>query len=51
MVDKEKKVVVIGGGLAGLAATMKLAELGCYVDLVSLTQVKRFPFSMCSRGN
>ena len=32
----EPRVLVIGGGLAGLAATMRLAELGIGVDLVSL---------------
>ncbi|MEZ6105510.1 MAG: FAD-dependent oxidoreductase [Pirellulaceae bacterium] len=32
----QKRVVVVGGGLAGLAATMKLAELGIAVDMISL---------------
>lgn len=45
----EQKVVVIGGGLAGLAATMKLAELGVKVDLLSLTPVKR-SHSVCAQG-
>ncbi|MFM8213839.1 MAG: FAD-binding protein, partial [Pirellula sp.] len=35
------RVLVVGGGLAGLSATMKLAELGIPVDLLSLTPVKR----------
>jgi len=43
------KVVVIGGGLAGLAATMKLAELGTQVDMISLTPVKR-SHSVCAQG-
>jgi len=43
------KVVVIGGGLAGLAATMKLAELGTHVDMISLTPVKR-SHSVCAQG-
>lgn len=43
------RVVVIGGGLAGLAATMKLAELGVGVDLISLTPVKR-SHSVCAQG-
>jgi len=30
----QPSVLVIGGGLAGLAATMRLAELGVHVDLV-----------------
>ncbi len=45
----EKRVVVIGGGLAGLASTMKLAELGVKVDLISLTPVKR-SHSVCAQG-
>lgn len=45
----EQKVVVIGGGLAGLAVTMKLAELGVKVDLLSLTPVKR-SHSVCAQG-
>ncbi|WP_164101628.1 succinate dehydrogenase flavoprotein subunit [Candidatus Laterigemmans baculatus] len=45
----DHRVVVIGGGLAGLAATMKLTELGVSVDLVSLTPVKR-SHSVCAQG-
>lgn len=45
----EKKVIVIGGGLAGLATTMKLAEHGCRVQLVSVTKVKR-SHSVCAQG-
>jgi succinate dehydrogenase / fumarate reductase flavoprotein subunit len=44
-----QRVVVIGGGLAGLASTMKLAELGVEVDLISLTPVKR-SHSVCAQG-
>lgn len=47
--SNEKKVVVIGGGLAGLSATMKLAEQGCRVQLVSVTKVKR-SHSVCAQG-
>jgi succinate dehydrogenase / fumarate reductase flavoprotein subunit len=43
------RVLVIGGGLAGLAATMRLAELGIDVDLVSLVPVKR-SHSVCAQG-
>jgi len=43
------RVAVVGGGLAGLAATMKLAELGAQVDLLSLTPVKR-SHSCCAQG-
>lgn len=46
---KPARVVVIGGGLAGLASTMKLAELGATVDLISLTPVKR-SHSVCAQG-
>jgi succinate dehydrogenase / fumarate reductase flavoprotein subunit len=44
-----RRVVVVGGGLAGLSATMKLAELAVDVDLVSLTPVKR-SHSCCAQG-
>ena len=44
-----KRVVVVGGGLAGLAATMKLAELGVAVDLISLDAGQAFAQRMCSR--
>ena len=45
----DHKVVVVGGGLAGLAVTMKLAELGVKVDMISLTPVKR-SHSVCAQG-
>lgn len=45
----EKRVVVVGGGLAGLSITMKLCELGIPVDLVSLVPVKR-SHSVCAQG-
>jgi succinate dehydrogenase / fumarate reductase flavoprotein subunit len=41
--------MIVGGGLAGLAAAMKLAELGIEVDLMSLTPVKR-SHSVCAQG-
>ncbi len=44
-----QRVVVIGGGLAGLAASMKLAEEGIAVDLVSMVPVKR-SHSVCAQG-
>jgi len=47
--SSESRVMVVGGGLAGLAATMKLAELGVHVDLMSLTPVKR-SHSVCAQG-
>ena len=45
----EQRVMVVGGGLAGLAAAMKLAELGINVDVMSLTPVKR-SHSVCAQG-
>ncbi len=44
-----KEVVVVGGGLAGLAAAMKLAENGCKIKIVSVTKVKR-SHSVCAQG-
>jgi succinate dehydrogenase / fumarate reductase, flavoprotein subunit len=43
------RVLIVGGGLAGLAAAMKLAELDIDVDLMSLTPVKR-SHSVCAQG-
>ena len=43
------KVIVVGGGLAGLMATMKIAETGYTVDLFSLVPVKR-SHSVCAQG-
>jgi len=47
--NKNKEVIVVGGGLAGLAAAMKLAENGCHVKIVSVTKVKR-SHSVCAQG-
>jgi succinate dehydrogenase / fumarate reductase flavoprotein subunit len=44
-----KEVIVVGGGLSGLSAAMKLAENGCYVKIVSVTKVKR-SHSVCAQG-
>ncbi len=44
-----KETIVVGGGLAGLAAAMKLAENGCRVKIVSVTKVKR-SHSVCAQG-
>ncbi|MCE2983380.1 MAG: succinate dehydrogenase flavoprotein subunit [Parachlamydia sp.] len=44
-----RDVVVVGGGLAGLSAAMKLAENGCNVKIVSVTKVKR-SHSVCAQG-
>ncbi|WP_062355330.1 succinate dehydrogenase flavoprotein subunit [Bacillus kwashiorkori] len=43
------KVIVVGGGLAGLMATIKIAEAGVPVDLFSLVPVKR-SHSVCAQG-
>ncbi|MFB9327390.1 succinate dehydrogenase flavoprotein subunit [Paenibacillus aurantiacus] len=45
----KRKVIVIGGGLAGLMATIKAAEAGVHVDLFSLVPVKR-SHSVCAQG-
>jgi len=45
----KQRVLVVGGGLAGLAAVMKLAEEGVAVDCMSLTPVKR-SHSVCAQG-
>ncbi len=44
-----QRVVIIGGGLAGLAAAMKFGELGIVVDLISMVPVKR-SHSVCAQG-
>ncbi|MGR3765268.1 succinate dehydrogenase flavoprotein subunit [Rossellomorea sp. NS-SX7] len=43
------KIIVVGGGLAGLMATIKAAEVGAEVDLFSLVPVKR-SHSVCAQG-
>ncbi|MDQ0256462.1 succinate dehydrogenase / fumarate reductase flavoprotein subunit [Evansella vedderi] len=43
------KVIVVGGGLAGLMATIKAAEAGVSVDLFSVVPVKR-SHSVCAQG-
>lgn len=49
MSKTQPKVVVIGGGLAGLMATIKLAEAGLHVDLLSIVPCKR-SHSVCAQG-
>ena len=43
------RVIVVGGGLAGLAAVIKIAEKGGNVDLFSVVPVKR-SHSVCAQG-
>src|SRR6202161_1486757 len=43
------RIIVIGGGLAGLAAVIKIAEAGGTVDLFSIVPVKR-SHSGCTQG-
>jgi succinate dehydrogenase / fumarate reductase flavoprotein subunit len=45
----EPRVSVIGGGLAGLMATIRIAESGVPVDLFSIVPVKR-SHSVCAQG-
>lgn len=45
----QRTVVVVGGGLAGLMTTMKLAEAGHRVKLFSIVPVKR-SHSVCAQG-
>jgi succinate dehydrogenase / fumarate reductase flavoprotein subunit len=43
------RIIVVGGGLAGLAAVIKIAEAGGKVDLFSIVPVKR-SHSVCAQG-
>ena len=43
------RIIVIGGGLAGLSAAIKIAEAGGTVDLFSIVPVKR-SHSVCAQG-
>lgn len=44
-----QRIIVVGGGLAGLMTTIKIAESGTPVDLFSLVPVKR-SHSVCAQG-
>ncbi len=44
-----ERVIVVGGGLAGLMATIRAAEMGVTVDLFSIVPVKR-SHSVCAQG-
>src|SRR3954470_12633023 len=43
------RIIVVGGGLAGLAAVIKIAEMGGQCDLFSIVPVKR-SHSVCAQG-
>ncbi|MCZ6543348.1 MAG: succinate dehydrogenase flavoprotein subunit [Planctomycetota bacterium] len=47
--NTQKRVIVVGGGLAGLAGTIRIAEAGLPVDLFSMVPVKR-SHSVCAQG-
>src|SRR5207245_9003830 len=49
VMEKGSNIGVVGGGLAGLAAGMKIAEAGHDVDLFSVVPVKR-SHSVCAQG-
>jgi succinate dehydrogenase / fumarate reductase, flavoprotein subunit len=46
---RQPKIIIVGGGLAGLMATIRVAELGVPVDLFSIVLVKR-SHSVCAQG-
>ncbi|HVB34708.1 MAG TPA: succinate dehydrogenase flavoprotein subunit [Patescibacteria group bacterium] len=45
----QSRVILIGGGLAGLMATIRVAEMGRAVDLFSVVPVRR-SHSVCAQG-
>ncbi len=49
MTAAKQRVIVVGGGLAGLMTVIKLAEAGVPVDLFSIVPVKR-SHSVCAQG-
>jgi succinate dehydrogenase / fumarate reductase, flavoprotein subunit len=46
---KTPKIIIVGGGLAGLMAAIRVAESGVPVDLFSIVPVKR-SHSVCAQG-
>jgi succinate dehydrogenase / fumarate reductase flavoprotein subunit len=46
---RRRKIIIIGGGLAGLSAAMKLCELGAEVVIVAYQSLKR-SHSVCAQG-
>jgi succinate dehydrogenase / fumarate reductase, flavoprotein subunit len=49
MAATNPRIIVVGGGLAGLSAVIKIAEAGGHVDLFSIVPVKR-SHSVCAQG-
>src|SRR5688500_19903971 len=49
MATNGTRIAIVGGGLAGLAAAMRIAEKGVAVDLFSVVPVKR-SHSVCAQG-
>ena len=49
MANTKPRVIVVGGGLAGLSASVRIAEAGVPVDLFSMVPVKR-SHSVCAQG-
>ena len=47
--NPKRRVIVVGGGLAGLAGSIRIAEAGFAVDLFSMVPVKR-SHSVCAQG-
>ena len=46
---KNPRIIIVGGGLAGLMAAIRAAEMGVAVDLFSIVPVKR-SHSVCAQG-
>jgi succinate dehydrogenase / fumarate reductase flavoprotein subunit len=46
---RQPKIIVVGGGLAGLMATIRVAEAGVPVEIFSIVPVKR-SHSVCAQG-
>lgn len=49
MANSEPKIIIVGGGLAGLMSTIKICEKGTPVSIFSVVPVKR-SHSVCAQG-